>query len=376
MNITIVVSALAGLSWLVVVGLLVFTVLRASQQRPVKGLVTTLLIVLLLALILNTVSAGLVFIQPEERAVVISALAPKGYREEALQPGLRWVIPYAETVEIYNISKQTYTMSIASSEGQIIGDDSISARTSDGQEIFIDASVIFSIDPDEVVDLHITWQKRFTDDLVRPRSRGVIRDAVSQFRVDEVYSTKRLEMATRMETDMTNALAENGLLLSDFVLRNITFSPEYAASVEQKQIAEQLAQQAAFVVQQREQEAEQARKTAQGQADAAVIESEGRALAVVIQAEADAEAWVIAAKAEAEARVVQATAEAEALELIAAVIEESPDLLTYRYIEELTPSIDVMLLPSDNPFLFPLPELENTEQPSITIIPEESTESP
>ena len=357
MNITIVVSAVAGLSWLVVVGLLVFTVLRASQQRKVKGLVSGLLIALLFALILNTVSAGLVFLQPEERGVVISALAPKGYREEALQPGLRWVIPYAETVQIYNISKQTYTMSIASSEGQIMGDDSVSARTSDGQEIFIDASVIFSIDPTKVVDLHITWQKRFTDDLVRPRSRGVIRDAVSQFRVDQVYSTKRIEMAEQMRSDMADALAENGLLLADFVLRNITFSPEYAASVEQKQIAEQLAQQAAFTVQQREQEAEQARKTAQGVADAAVIESEGQALAIVIQA-----------NAEAEARVIQATAEAEALALIADVLEDSPDLLKYRYIEELTPLIDVMLLPSDNSFLFPIPELENTS-PGSSLTP-------
>ena len=365
MNITIVVSAVAGLSWLLVVGLLVFTVLRASQQKTVKGLVTGLLIALLFALILNTVSAGLVFLQPEERGVVISALESKGYREEALQPGLRWVIPYAETVQIYNISKQTYTMSIASSEGQILGDDSVSARTSDGQEIFIDASVIFSIDPAKVVDLHITWQQRFTNDLVRPRSRGVIRDAVSQFRVDQVYSTKREEMAEQMENDMAEALAENGLILADFVLRNITFSPEYAASVEQKQIAEQLAQQAAFTVQQKEQEAEQVRKTAQGQADAAVIEAEGRALAIVIQAKADAEA-----------RVLQATAEAEALELISIIINANPDMLKYRYIEELTPYIDVMLLPSDNPFLFPLPELENTQQPGITIIPQESTESP
>jgi len=376
MNITVVISAIAGLSWLVVVGLLVFTVLRASQQREVKGMVTGLIIALLFALILNTVSAGLVFIQPEERGVVISAIAPKGYREEALQPGLRWVIPYAESVVIYNISKLTYTMSIASSEGQIIGDDSITARTSDGQEVLIDASVIFAIDPAKVVDLHITWQKRYTDDLVRPLSRGVIRDSVSQFRVDQVYSTKRLEMAEQMEIDMTRVLADNGLLLADFVLRNITFSPEYAASVEQKQIAEQLAQQAAFVVQQREQEAEQARKTAQGQADAAVIESEGEALAIVIQANADAEAKVIDAKAQAEARVLQATAEAEALELISVIINANPDMLKYRYIEELTPFIDVMLLPSDNPFLFPLPELENTGQPSISILPQDSTESP
>ncbi|MEJ5223806.1 MAG: hypothetical protein WHV44_05065, partial [Anaerolineales bacterium] len=132
-------------------------------------------------------------------------------------------------------------------------------------------------------------------------------------------------------------LNENGLVLADFVLRNITFSEEYANSVEQKQIAEQQAQQARFVVEQKRQEAEQARQTAQGQADAAVI----------------------AAKGAAEARIIQAQAEAEALRLISAALKENPDLLTYQYINKLSPNIQVMLLPSDSPFLFPLPNMQS-----------------
>ena len=195
---------------------------------------------------------------------------------------------------------------------------------------------------------------------MRPLSRGVIRDAVSQFRVDEVYSTKRAEMTTEMELEMTDALADNGLLLSDFVLRNVTFSPEYAASVEQKQIAEQQAQQAAFVVEQRKQEAEQARQTAQGQADAVVIASEGQAEAIVIKAQADADA-----------RLIQANAEAEALRLIAEALAENPDLLTYNYIEKLSPGIQVMLVPNDNPFLLPLPSLEGTSNNDfpVSVVP-------
>jgi len=361
MNITVVISAIAGLSWLLVVGMLVLVVLRASRQQPVKGLTTGLVVSLALALLLNTVSAGLVFIEPQERGVVISAIEPKGYREEALQPGLRWIVPYAESVVYYQISKVTYTMSIAPSEGQIVGDDSVTARTSDGQEIFIDASVIFSIDPAKVVDLHITWQSRYIEELVRPLARGVIRDAVSQFQVDQVYSTKRLEMAGQMEGEMGAALEENGLLLSDFILRNVTFSPEYAASVEQKQIAEQLAQQAAFVVQQKEQEAEQVRKTAQGAADATVIAAEGQGKSRIVQAEAEAQAIVIQTQAEAEARLIQAEAERQALELIAEALSAYPDLLTYEYIQNLAPGIQVMLVPNDNPFLLPLPSLDGTE---------------
>jgi len=267
--------------------------------------------------------------------VVISALDPQGYREEALQPGLRWVIPYFENVELYTISRQTYTMSIAPQEGQLQGDDSVAARTSDGQEVFMDASVIYAIDPENVVRLHINWQRRYTDELVRPISRGVIRDAVSQYGVEEVYGTQRLEMRQQIEDELARKLAENGLILVDFVLRNITFSPEYAASVEQKQIAEQQAQQAFFVVEQRKQEAEQARQVAEGKADAAVIEAEGRA----------------------KARIIEAEAEAKALEVIAQALEGNPDLLTFEYITKLSPGIQVMLVPNDTPYLLPLPAL-------------------
>jgi len=360
MNITVVISLIAGLAWIVTVGMLAVTVVRASRRQSTKGTTIAFVLAAVVALILTTVSKGLVFVEPQERGVVISAFAPKGYREQPLQPGLRWIMPYVESVVYYPISKQTYTMSIAATEGQIQGDDSIAARTSDGQEIFVDASVIFAINPQEVISLHINWQNRYVDDLVRPLSRGVIRDAVSQFRVDEVYSTKRSDMTTMMETAMAEALADNGLLMADFVLRNITFSPEYAASVEQKQIAEQQAQQARFVVEQRKQEAEQARQTAQGQADAAVIASEGEAKAIVIQANADAEA-----------RLIQANAEAEALALLGDAIKQNPDVITLEYIQKLAPGIQVMLVPNDNPFLLPLPSLEGSSsvETPVSVLP-------
>ncbi|MCD4802936.1 MAG: prohibitin family protein [Anaerolineales bacterium] len=335
MQITILVAALAAFSWLVVIGFIALAVMRARQGKKTRGSLTGIIVAIVLAIVLNTVSAGLVFIQPQERGVVISAVAPDGYRQDILQPGLRWVIPYAESVQIYPISKSTYTMSIASLEGDIQGDDSIAARTSDGQEVYIDASIIYSLDPADILEVHIVWQNRYLDSLIRPTVRGVIRDAVSQFKVNEVYSTNRDELKIQIEETMTKALDDNGLILSDFVLRNITFTTEYAASIEKKQIAEQLAQEAEYIVEQRKQEAEQARQVAEGTRDAAILEAEGRA----------------------ESQVIEARAEAQALQLIADVLAKYPELLTYRYIEKLAPGIQVMLVPSDNPYLLPLPEL-------------------
>jgi len=342
MNLAGLFQGIATLAWLVFAGVLALAIIRASRNKPIKNATVMVISTLAVALVLTFVAAGMVFIEPQERGVVISAVSPQGYRDQALEPGLRWIIPFAERVVLYPISRQTYTMSIAGSEGANAGDDSITARTEDGQEIYVDASVIFQIDPSQVVNVHIRWQDRYTNELVRAQSRGIIRDAVSQFRVEEVYSTKRLELTKKVTQQLTTKLAENGLQLVDFVLRNITFSPEYAASIEQKQIAEQTAQQAKFVVEQKRQEAEQARQVAQGRADAAVIDAKGVA----------------------EARIIEAEAEAKALEVIAQVIRSNPDMLTYQYISKLSPTIQTMLLPSGSPFIIPLPQT-----PTATPVP-------
>src|SRR6185436_7117856 len=129
------------------------------------------------------------------------------------------------------------------------------------------------------------------------------------------------------------SLANNNLLLIDFVLRDIHFSEEYALAVEQKQIAEQQAQQARLTVEQKKQEAEQARQVAQGQADAAVIAAQGAA----------------------QARIIEAEAEAQALHLIADALKGNPQLLQYQYILKLSPGVQTIFIPTDNQFILPLP---------------------
>ncbi len=356
MNVTVVLSWLVALLWIAAVLWIVFTVFRTSRKQPLKGGVPGAISLILAAIILTVVNSGLVFIQPQERGVVISAIAPEGYRQQALQPGLSWVIPFFESVETYSISYQTYTMSIATEEGQRKGDDSIAARTADGQEILIDASVFFAIDPEQVIKVHILWQDRYQDELVRAQARSIIRDAVSQFNVNEVVSTKRFEMIDQISDEMSAVFGENGLLMVDFILRNITFSDEYAAAVEQKQIAEQQSQEAELLVEKKKQEAEQVRQEAQGESDAAVIKAEGEAAARILEAEAEAEALLVQAK----------------------VLADYPDLMTYVYITKLSPNVEVMFLPYDTPFIFPLSSDGDLSLDGLgtTDVPLESTEEP
>ena len=190
MNVVEIIRLGATLAWLAAIAIVVMVLLRAARGQAFKRAGTLVLVMVSLALVLTFIAAGLVFIQPQERGVVLSAFAPLGYREQILQPGLNWVLPFSETVVVYPISRQTYTMSIATEEGQVQGDDSVEARTSDGQQVRIDASVIYAIDPNEVINVHIAWQDRYARDLVRPLSRGVIRDGASQYGVEQIVTSQ------------------------------------------------------------------------------------------------------------------------------------------------------------------------------------------
>jgi regulator of protease activity HflC (stomatin/prohibitin superfamily) len=292
------------------------------------------LIIVVVVLVIGLLSSTIIFVPPDQIGVVVSRITSGGYRKEPLYSGLHFVVPLLENVEKYSIARQTYTMSAATTEGQREGDDSIRVRTKDGQEVFMDSSVIYAINPANVVNLHITWQNRYSEELVRPLVRGIIRDAASQYGVEEIVSSKRAELETYITEQLTAKLKNNDLELIDFVLRDIHFSEEYAAAVEQKQIAEQQALQAQFVVETKKQEAEQARQVAQGQADAAVINAKG----------------------DAEARVVQAEAEAKANQLLADSIRGNPELISYLYVQKLSPGVQTIFVPSGNQFILPLPD--------------------
>jgi regulator of protease activity HflC (stomatin/prohibitin superfamily) len=337
-------NLLAVIAWIWFVLVVVLIVIRAYQAGGVRYAVKSfiswrVILALSIATILSLLSAALVFIEPQEVGVVISVISPNGYRENPLRSGLHVIVPLAERVVRYPVYWQTYTMSTEALEGSKEGNDSIAARTSDGQAVYIDSSVIYRLDANEAVRVHIDLQNRYVEDFIRPVMRGVVRTEVSQFTADEINSSKRKNLEENLGELLSRAFSEKGFVLDRFLLRNIAFSTQYATAIEQKQVAEQDQIQ-------REYQAEQIRKMAAGERDKMKIEVEGKA--AVIQREAEAQAT---------ATVVKAEAEAKALKLISDALKTNKDLLLYRYIDKLSPGIRVMLVPNNNPYILPLPDL-------------------
>jgi len=309
-------GVLSTLLWVALIGYVIFVFVQRSRGRPSKISVSIVAVLIVGALLFSILSAGIVVIDAREVGVVFNDIY--GLRPYYLGPGLHVVTPFVEHVYRYPTVRQSYTMSISPSEGVQFGDDSLWSRTIDGQQVSIDATVFFEVNPEKAPLLHAKWQDRYLTDFVRPAVRGITRARVSQYSVEEVYSLKREELRLAIEADLTEQFDEEGLALRSFIIRNVNFTDEYAQSIEQKQIAEQEAQRMKYVVEKEGLEAERKRVEAEGVKDAAIVRAQG---------------------------------EAEALRLINEALSQNRDLLLYRYIEKLAPNISVMMLPSGSPFI-------------------------
>jgi regulator of protease activity HflC (stomatin/prohibitin superfamily) len=303
-------------------------VLAASQGRPVRSGVLLAVVGLVGGILFSIIAQGLLILQPQEVAVVFNTLT--GNLDQPRRAGTHVIIPVVQQATIYPIAQQEYTMSGTFEEGSRQGDDAVRARTIDGQEIRMDVTIIFGIDPEQANIVHQRWQNRYIDDFIRPTARGIVRDVVSGFRAAAIYGAERGSMESQITEQMTVRMQEEGLVLTDLLVRDITFTEDFAASIERAQIAEQRSAEARFQVEQRRAEAEQARAVAEGERDAEIARAEGEAQAIILRAQA----------------------EAEGLRLVSEQIQQNPALVQYEYVRRLSENVNIALVPANSPFLF------------------------
>jgi prohibitin 1 len=323
-------GALALLGFLGFLGGIGLVVVSASQGRPVRSGLLLAVIGLVVGLLLSIISQGIVIVDPTQRAVIVNTLT--GVLETPRGPGTSIVVPVVQAFTLYPISQQQYTMSGTENEGQVRGNDAVQARTIDGQEVALDITVLYNVNPDgeEVNKLHVRWGQGYQDNFVRPTVRGLVRDVVSGYRAEEIYGAQRTAMEDEMQKRIGDRFLQEGLQLTDLLVRDIVFSDSFRKAIEDKQIADQEAQQAQLRVVQKENEANQVRATALGERDAAISRAEGEAQAIVLRAQA----------------------EAEALRLVSEQIAANPSLIQYLYVQNLSDNVNIALVPANSPFLF------------------------
>lgn len=321
--------------------------LSVSQGRPARASLVGLTILGgILAVTLWIVSTGILVVKPGEAAVVYQTLSGD-LEDNPRQAGTHIIMPILYNFHVYDVTQQEYTMSSVRGEGAQVEDDSISARTSDGQNVQMDVTVIFNVDPNQANILYPRWRDNYLNGLIRPTIRTVIRNAVSESTAETLYSEGRITMQISAEEEARVIFEEEGLQLSRLLVRTIDFSDEFSAAIEAKQSEEQRRQRAEI-------EAARLIIEAGGRRDAAIAEANGEAEAIRIRAEA----------------------QAAALDFISQQISANPLLIQYEYVQNLSDNVELVLLPANSPFLFDFESLGLSLEdmaPSVTPTTEESS---
>lgn len=212
----------------------------------------------------------------------------------------------------------------------------VEANTADGQVIQVRYSVSFHVEPNAAMTVY-TKVGRNDDDVVERvvkfHSRSKVRLTLQEYKADVLYSGNIVTVQTEIEDQLDVLFAANNVSLDAFVLRKISFDPDYVAAIEQQQIAKENIE------------------TAQYQSQAAVYEAQKN----IEIAKGQAQANIELAKGEAEAVKIQAAADAEALSLKGVALRNFPEMLKLEMIQALKYA-KFMFFPSDSitPFL-PLP---------------------
>jgi regulator of protease activity HflC (stomatin/prohibitin superfamily) len=100
----------------------------------------------------------------------------------------------------------------------------------------------------------------------RPQTQEAFKIAAAKRTVEEAI-TKGSELKEDFDTALGNRLDKYGIIVLDTSVVDVTFSPEFAQAVEEKQIAEQPAQRAVYIVREAQQEAQAEINRAKGKAE-------------------------------------------------------------------------------------------------------------
>jgi prohibitin 2 len=177
--------------------------------------------------------------------------------------GLQFVAPWQEIrTESIQVQRQRF--------------DNITAFSSETQDVFVVATVNYSVSSSAVQGLYRNVGPNWFDRLIEPRVFNFFKEETVKYSTVEV-GPNREQIRTAVRTRLAADLQPYSIQIDDLLIDNIDFSPEFKASIEQKQIATQDALREQERIKQAEFEAQQVVATAKGEADAIRERAAGQA---------------------------------------------------------------------------------------------------
>ena len=281
------------------------------------------------------------------RTVKWSLFGNKGVEEQVYQPGAVYFFP--AVINDWN-TFDTKLVNIEMTHDPSRGDkryrDDLLFKTIDGNDISLDVIVSYRIDPKKapyILQYVAGSNFELKDKVVRTIARSRPRDIFGELKTEEFYvSDKRDEKAEQAKKALNKALNPYGVIVERVSTKDYRFNANYQRAIEDKKVAEQVAEQNKSATKAAQEEYLKKLEDAKGEVNKMVADADGR----FRQAQIEADAYYEKQQRIAEATEAEGVAEAKGItELNKALAGSGGEVMVKLKLAEALEGKRIVLLP-------------------------------
>ena len=174
------------------------------------------------------------------RALMFDAITGKGVKEKVLGEGIHFKFPALYEPVIFEIRLKPKI---------------IETRTParDLQLVDITVRILEKPDVDNLRKLYIDQRQDYAEKVLPNITHETIKAVVARYNPDELI-TEREKVSLEIRQTLVSKAKEFNIIVQDVAILHIEFSKEYRNAIENKQVSQQMAERAKFIVMKSEQE--------------------------------------------------------------------------------------------------------------------------